>query len=1173
MGTASKNTACEQLTLFDILNSSVDALTKMPDSDLEAAIEKLRKAKQRSAEKRAAEHRRREQEERARREREEREKKEAHIRDVTCMELPLDWNNAYLADPRAQGVHFESCVDALVHCLATLGKVDIEYIASVTGDDCKTVICALKGAIYQNPDTWGECFYQGWETSDEYLSGNLMRKWKSAQNANAEYNGYFSDNLRAIERVLPPAVTAKDISITLGSPWIPADIIDDFMEHLFGDPLDHLYSNSDKEALRKLYQTVHDERNGTWEIPGKSRYNHSIGVRKTYGTERLEALHILERTLNMKTLAVTDEINCPTNASGKKRVINQAETIAALEKQEKLIKAFKKWVWQDEARKKRLEDIFESNFGCVRRRRFDGSFLQFPTMSPAVRLYPYQKDAVARIIFSPNTLLAHDVGAGKTYTMIAAGQELRRMGLSRKNLYVVPNNIVGQWKQIFLTMYPNAKLLCVEPKCFTPGKREAVLRSIRDVDYDGILMAYSCFSQIPLSKAYYMDDLEAEMDTLCELMQKKGRKIASLERELAATKKALSQLAAAMDDMDDAVCFDALGITRLFVDEAHNFKNVPIETKAKAVLGISAGGSAKCQDMLDKVRMVQKQNDGKGVVFATGTPITNSVTDIYIMQRYLQSGELAMLDLQSFDSWVGMFAEKVTEFEIDVDTSSYRLATRFAEFHNLPELTALLASIADFHGADEAAGIPRIDGYTDACISKTSGLTAYLDRISQRAEDVRSGLVSRKDDNMLKITTDGRKAALDLRLVVPAAAFTAQSKVARCAENVADIYFKTSQSNSTQLVFCDTSTPKASFNLYDELKTRLMLLGVPGEQIAFIHSEDTETRREQLFAKVRAGTIRVLIGSTFKLGLGVNIQNKLVALHHMDVPWRPADMTQREGRILRQGNENPRVQIFRYITEGSFDAYSWQFLETKQRFITELLSGSLTERSSADVEDTVLDYAEVKALAVGNPLIKERVEAANELSRYRTLQRKLVESRACMEQELLELPGKKAHQAELIERCRADAAFYAAWKQSHSAAAVPKAKQEEERRRFRQQLHAAVRANVLQMRESHGMDYRGFRILLPANMTPEKPYIWLERSGRYYVELGDTEVGNLIRVDNFLDELPGHLDALKQELRKMEEKESDIQAELAKSESYADEIEKYKKRLAKLNKMLGVTEK
>lgn len=1173
MGIDSKNTACEQLTLFDILNSSVDALTEMPASDLEAAIEKLRKAKRLSAEKRESEHRRREEEERARREREEREKKEAHVRKVTCMELPLDWNNAYFADARAQGVHFESSVDALVHCLATLGRVDIEYIASVTGDDCKTVICALKGAIYQNPDTWGECFYQGWETSEEYLSGNLMRKWESAQKANAEYNGYFSDNLRAIEQVLPPAVTAKDIYITLGSPWIPADIIDDFMEHLFGDPLDHLYRNSDKEAIRKIYQTVHDERTGTWEIPGKSRYNHSIGVRKTYGTERLEALHILERTLNMKTLAVTDEISCPTNASGKKRAINQAETIAALEKQKKLIAAFKKWVWQDDARKKRLESIFESNFGCVRRRVFDGSFLQFPTMSPAVQLYPYQKDAVARIIFTPNTLLAHDVGAGKTYTMIAAGQELRRMGLSRKNLYVVPNNIVGQWKDIFLTMYPNAKLLCVEPKRFTPGKREAVLRSIRDVDYDGIIMAYSCFSQIPLSKAYYMDDLEAEMDALCEQRRKKGRGIASLERKRAAIEKALSQLAAAMDDMDDAVYFDALGITRLFVDEAHNFKNVPIETKANAVLGIRSGGSAKCQDMLDKVRMVQKQNDGKGVVFATGTPITNSVTDIYIMQQYLQSGELAMLDLRSFDGWIGMFAEKVTEFEIDVDTSSYRLATRFAEFHNLPELTALLASIADFHGADGAAGIPQIDGYTDACISKTSGLTAYLDAISQRAEDVRGGLVSRKDDNMLKITTDGRKAALDLRLVDPAAAFTSQSKVARCAENVADIYFKTSQSSSTQLVFIDTSTPKVGFNLYDELKTRLTMLGVPAAQIAFIHSANTEVRREQLFAKVRAGMVRVLIGSTFKLGLGVNIQNKLIALHHMDVPWRPADMTQREGRILRQGNENPRVQIFRYITEGSFDAYSWQLLETKQRLITELLSGSLTERSSADVEDTVLDYAEVKALAVGNPLIKERVETANELARYRMLQRKLVESKTRMEQELLELPGKKAHQAELIARCRADAAFYAAWKQSHSAADVPKAKKEEERRHLRQQLYAAVRGNVLQMRESHLTDYRGFRILLPANMTLEKPYVWLERSGRYYVELGDTEVGNLIRVDNFLDELTGHLDGLKRELRKLEEKESDIQAELAKDESYADEIEKYEKRLAKLDKTLGVAEK
>lgn len=579
--------------------------------------------------------------------------------------------------------------------------------------------------------------------------------------------------------------------------------------------------------------------------------------------------------------------------------------------------------------------------------------------------------------------------------------------------------------------------------------------------------------------------------------------------------------------------------------------------------------------MMDKVHMVQKKNDGKGIVFATGTPITNSITDAYIMQQYLQSGELGMLDLQNFDSWIGMFAERVTEFEIDIDTSTYRLATRFSKFHNLPELTALLSSVADFHQVDESAGIPVFDGYHDALVSKTPAFAAYLDDISQRADDVRQGRVSRKDDNMLKITTDGRKAALDLRLVDPHTPFTYQSKVARCAENAADIYFKTSADKSAQIIFCDTSTPKAGFNIYSELKDRLVLLGVPADKIAFVHDAETEVKRSLLFAKVRSGDIRVLIGSTFKLGLGVNIQERLIALHHIDVPWRPADMTQREGRILRQGNTNHKVYIYRYITEGSFDAYSWQLLETKQRFISGLLSGSLTERSGADIEDTVLDYAEVKALAVGNPLVKQRVEAANELTRYMTLQRKLVESRIRLEKELFEMPGQIQNQINRIENCKLDSAFYTEWRKVNPPIADNKLKKEETEKRklLREFFGTAIREHVLETKEKILMSYRGFDIVLPANMTLEKPYVWLKKSGKYYVELGDTDIGNLIRIDHYLDSLEDHLGKLMLNLKKLREKEKEIRFELSKDESYADQIETYKKKVEELDKKLGVDKK
>ena len=1163
-----------QLSLFDVLGLAGNIDGKYTSSEIEEVIDKLREAKRIAEKHEANENRRREKEEAERKAREEKKRKEEHVREVTCMNLPPNWNNVFNSDARTQGIHTERISDALIMSLNTLGKVDIEYISSVTGADYKTVISTLKGSIYQNPMTWSECFYQGWETAEEYLSGNLMRKRNDAIKANEEYNGYFEDNIKAIEKVLPPTVATKDIYITLGSPWVPADIIDDFMIHLFGDPLKNC-NYCDREQIIEAYKTIHDEITGTWEIPYKSRYYHSVGVKRTYGTEKLEALHILEKTLNMKTVAVTQEISCQTNASGKKRVINKEETIAAIEKQQKLIKAFQKWVWTDDARKERLERIFENNFSCVRRRIFDGSFLNFPTMSESVKLYPYQKDAVARIIFTPNTLLAHDVGAGKTYVMIAAGQEMKRMGLSAKNMYVVPNNIVGQWKKIFSIMYPNARLLCVDPKNFTPNKREAMLERIKNEDFDGIIIAYSCFEQIPLSKDYYIDALKEKKKLVSDLIIQKDKATSKLKKKKENLEKALSDMTLAMDNMYDTVYFDELGITRLFVDEAHNFKNVPFETKVNKVLGISGSGSKRCQDMMDKVHMIQRKNDGKGVVFATGTPITNSITDAYIMQQYLQSGELAMLELQSFDAWIGMFAERSTEFEVDVDTSSYRLATRFARFHNLPELTSLLSSIADFHQVDKSAGVPMHDGHKDALISKTPAFESYLNDISQRADDVRSGRVSRKDDNMLKITTDGRKAALDLRLVDSNAAFTYQSKVARCADNVADIYFKNAQSKATQLIFCDTSTPKRGFNIYDELKTALIKLGVPQTQIAYVHDAETETKRARLFKMVRDGDIRILLGSTFKLGLGVNIQNRLIALHHIDIPWKPADMTQREGRILRQGNTNTRVYIYRYITEGSFDAYSWQLLETKQRFISDLLSGSLTVRNGADIEDTVLDYAEIKALAVGNPLIKKRVEAANELTKYITLQRKLVDSRIQTEKELLELPRKIEHQRELIVKCEEDLSYYHVWKAANPPIADNRLRKEETEKRkvYRENITSAVRNYVLETREKTLMNYRGFDIVLPANMIREKPYVWLSRQGKYYVELGDTETGNLARIDNYLDMLDGHLEELKIGLSEFIEKEMELKAELAKDVNYSEQIEKYRAEIESIDKKLGVDKK
>lgn len=593
-----------QLSLFDILGLAGNIDSKYSSDEIEEVIGKLRAAKRTAEKHEENERRRREKEELERKAREEKEKKEAHIREVTCMDLPLDWENAFNQDVRTQGIHADSISDGLIFSLSNLGRVDIEYISSITGEDYKTIIGALKGSIYQNPETWDECFYKGWETSEEYLSGNMMRKWKAAKDANKEYNGYFADNIRAIEKVLPPTVATKDIYVTLGSPWVPTDIIDDFIEHLLGDWRRYWYSIDNEED----FNTKHDELTGTWEIPFKSRYNHDIKVTRTYGTDRINALHILERTLNMKSVAVTDEVVCNTNSSGKKRVINQSETILAIEKQNKMITAFQKWIWEDEGRKERLETIFENNFSCIRRRIFDGSFLRFPNMSPAISLYPYQKDAVARILFTPNTLLAHDVGAGKTYVMIAAAMEMRRMGLSEKNMFVVPNNIVGQWENIFYAMYPSANILCVEPKSFTPSKRESLLERIRDEDFDGIIIAYSCFERIPLSKEYYRNRLVYEQELIAEIAGKKNKVTSRLKKKQEAVSKALSELAVAMDDLYNGVYFDDLGITRLFVDdrngsfgdEAINTIVQEMENHRDDVVVIFAGYPDKMEGLLQK---------------------------------------------------------------------------------------------------------------------------------------------------------------------------------------------------------------------------------------------------------------------------------------------------------------------------------------------------------------------------------------------------------------------------------------------------------------------------------------------------------------------------------------------------------------------------------------------
>lgn len=1093
-------------------------------------------------------------------------------RDDSDVELSLNWDEVFsdgidmpVAEKTvdSEGNEVVTLIpisDALIYSLTNKGRVDMNYMCEITGEKAEIIADTLYGSIYQDPMLWDEGdIHTGWVTADEYLSGNLSSKLRAIYCINNIQRRYphLLKNIAAIKEVIPTYLPAEDIYVTLGSPWIPVHVIEEFVSHIL---------NTNKRSYSYMQvcpDITHDEVTSTWYISNKSRYKYLVGVSDVYGTRRMNALEIIERCLNMKTVAVYDTVKTTTTKSGTKKVLNKIDTLAAQDKQKKLMDEFQKFIKSNNEIREELEEIFWRQFGTVRRRSFDGSFLTFPGMTPDFNLYQYQKNAVARIIFSKNTLLAHDVGAGKTYVMIAAGMELKRMGLSKKNLYVVPNNIVGQWEAIFKELYPDARILVVNSKNFTKEKRQGVLRDIHNSDYDGIIMAYSCFDMIPVSDNYKREDLMGQVERLRKSITDRKKSTPAAGNKYTRLKDKLSEISV-VKSVYLGLCFDELGIDRLFVDEAHNYKNVPIETKIDNVLGISSSGSAKCVGMLEKVHYMQKTHGGGGVVFATGTPITNSITDAYVMQYYLQSGELAMIDLEHFDSWVGMFAEKTTEFEIDVDTSNYRLATRFSKFHNLPELATLLSSVADFHQVDKSDGIPENKGYQDVTIEKSEILAKYLMKITTRAEIVRSGRIPRTEDNMLKITTDGRKAALDVRLVEPDLQYSYDSKVAKCAARVYSIYNQTTPNKSTQLIFCDTSTPKEGFNIYDDLRKRLVLYGVPIEDIAYIHEATTEAKRNALYDKMRNGELRILIGSTAKLGLGVNVQDKLIALHHLDVPWRPADMTQREGRILRQGNENKQVFIYRYITKGSFDAYSWQLLETKQGFISGLLSGFMKDRSGSNIEDTVLNYAEVKALAIGNPLIKERVHVANELSRYKLLQKNLLESRESMNRELSDIGVRIEKVKDWMEKCSKDFGYYEANKTEKTF---------EEKQELGAEITAAIKDNEFKEVDTEFTNYQGFTVILPAHMDGVKPFIYIRNNGNYRLDMGLSEVGNMTRIDNLLNGFEKRLDSYKKQYKELVSRRVGLEAELKKEDDYSEMISSYEKRLKELDEQLGVNKK
>lgn len=1042
--------------------------------------------------------------------------------------------------------------EVLIACLNKLGRVDLVQMKKCSGKTYEELILDLRGsAIFQDPSEFRDdehwSIEKGWLLRAQYCCGNLHRKLQIALKMNEKFPGCFDENVAALTKMLPLSLNLEEIHASPGAPWIPAD----------------LYSQFAKEILHLETAPIilfHKELR-IWQVIPPDEAKKSVANTMIYGTHRLSALKILELTMNARTVKVYGDGS--SYVWNDDRVLNKEATLAAQEKQNALIRAFNQWIRADETRRLRLEECYNDAFAGYGVSPYDGSFLTFPDLNPNVVFLSHQRNAVARILLgSEYLLLAHDVGTGKTYEMCAGVHELYRMGLSKKNLVVVPNNVLKATVDTHRYLYPNDKILAVFPKDFTPKKRNETLLRIRDGDFVAVFMAYSSFDMIVMSKDYWIRKMTAEKNALTKAIANATHKAQKhlLERQKEALTKKLSEYAVKAFD-PPWLPFDKLGIETLVVDEAHNYKNIPLNTKADNIVGMHTEGSKKCKEMLEKSKVVKK------LIFATGTPLTNSLADLFVLQTYLQPKELKFQGTDSFDLWLNTYGERETTFEVDVDSKHLRAVTRFSSFHNLTELMALFSIVCDFHKMDETdEELPLFQGHRNVCVPKNQAQAEYIKTLSERADKIRSHQVKRGEDNLLKITTDGRKCALDVRLVTPDAALSKgeENKVKVCARNIFELYCK--KPDTCQAVFSDIGTPKAAFNVYDSLKEELEKLGIPEEHIAFVHDATGEGARARLFSAINRGTVRVIIGSTAKLGVGVNVQEHLVALHHLSVPWRPADMVQREGRIIRRGNCCKEVFIYRYITEGSFDSYSWQLLENKQRFISSFLSGIGTVRDADDVADVVLNYAEAKALAIGNPLIKKRVETANHLERTRIScrqrQKQLIDLRSVVDH----TPAELARLRRLHRITSLDVMLYQKFKE-----AIPR----EERMAFGEELLEAIMENHMKNTERVFDTYQGFDVILPANMDREKPHVFLrsENGGTYTIEM-ETEkpLGCAMRLDHLLENLSHRVLSLEEQLRQTKQRGEEALADLERGNEYQEKVALLEEELAHIDRCLNSKE-
>lgn len=1059
----------------------------------------------------------------------------------TVIDLPDGYVNDYEvlfeSKPKVDNIS-----DALLMCLEDLGQVDIEYISASTGVTLREVISFLseKQAIYQNPKTWNRVFYKGWETADEYLSGNLFEKLKKAKEEAKEFPEFFDKNILAIQNLFPDKVLGDEIYATIGTPWIPQRYYNEFISNYL-----HIKKISNGVTFDNYYKK--------WKVAYSQRE-----IISRYDVNGMTAVEIFERTLNNRTIKINDK----KLINGKEVwILNKGRTFAAMERQKEMIASFRKWIFQDERRKQNLEDIYFEKYGSITARKFDGSFLNLKGMNPEVRLHPHQRSAIARIILTNSCLLSHSVGTGKTYIMISAGMEMRRVGSSMKNMYVVPNAIIEQWRNDFYYLYPNANVLVVDHRNMTPAKKDDTLAKMRDGDYDAIIIAYSSFKMIPVSLNFQIKEVESRIKELEGMNNGRRYLIKKLNDKLAVLHEAL-RIEKASGKKN--VFFDDLKINSLFVDEAHNFKNITIASECDT-LGLSRVASAQADDMHMKIKLMRHQR-AKSIVFATGTPITNSITDLFVMQTYLQPGQLKFLGIDAFDQWALTFGEKTEIFEMDIDSANFRVVERFNQFHNLPELAKLFSSVADFHVEEDDTLFWNVIRKT-IVVPRSHEQVLYLKTIADRTEKLRTqGLPTDKSDNLLKVTNDGRRMALDIRLVDPKIIPTQKTKIDACAEEVFRIYLN--EPDVTQLVFCDISTPSGRFNVYDELANKLTALGIPRFEIAFIHDGgNNASKRQVIVDDLNDGKFKILIGSTPMLGTGVNVQKLLFAVHHLDVPWRPSDMVQREGRMIRQGNTNNVVEIYRYVTEGSFDSYSWQLLECKQRFISQLLSSSLDKRDGDEVDSTVLEYAEIKALAIGDARIKERVETYNELSRMKLLKAHNITRRNFVE---TNLQGYKKDLESAIEnqkRLEKDLKTYNRHKQEHMPL-----------KELGELLRKECEKEISRETPVKVADYAGFEIIVPPVSTPENPMFYLvgqtEKVFRFYNQSGtkmnDLEVAK--QIERYLSSIPDIIKNINKNKIKLNRDIEQAQLELDTDDNLDQKIFDLSVHLEILDEQLGVHE-